>query len=237
MAMTHQSRFSDVCGTIDELKRLLRDDYAEVALDPEAAIAPLLADARFMLGRMRTRLAEYEEFKERLREVLLLMDCLAEVHAQPADEGLRSLGHCIRSGEDFGSSPVLDMEAAAESIRAVAGSQEDRLRGFMDLALKAGELFEGIRGARPWLMAAAESAEFVDELVREYQAWMPPEPHRSELLKFLAASRATVVPAAEPGSDPVVQFHDGGAMRMSLVRYDAEIRNFRPASRPGSTGA
>ena len=108
----------------------------------------------------------------------------------------------------------------------------------MDLALRTGEIFNGVRGARPWLMADEESAGFVEELVREYQAWMPPEPHRSELLKLLAASRATVVPAPEPGSDPVVQFHDGGAIRMSLVRYDPGIRNFRPAPfRPDSTGA
>ena len=191
-----------------------------------------------MLDRMRNRLAEYEEFRERLREVLALMDRLDDVHVQPADEANGFLRHSIQSRETFANSAIADIEAAAEAIRSVAGSQEDRLRAFMDLALRTGESFEEIRGARPWLMADEESADFLEELVREYQAWMPPEPHRSELLKLLAVSRATVVPAAEPGSDPVVQFHDGGAIRLSLVRHDPGIGNFRPAPfRPGSAGA
>ena len=155
-----------------------------------------------------------------------------------ADEANGFLRHCIQSRETFASSSMAGMEAAAEVIRSVAGSQEDRLRAFMDLALRTGELFDAIRGARPWLMAEEESADFVEELVRQFQAWMPPEPHRSELLRYLASSRATVVPGAEPGSDPVVQFHDGGAIRMSLVRYDSGIENFHPAPfRPGATGA
>ena len=51
--------FSDVCGTMDELRRLLCEEYEHIARDPAGLVNPLLEDALFMLGRMRNRQEEY----------------------------------------------------------------------------------------------------------------------------------------------------------------------------------
>jgi Asp-tRNA(Asn)/Glu-tRNA(Gln) amidotransferase C subunit len=237
MEMTGNTKLSDVCGTIDEMKCLLHEEHAVVAANPAAAIAPLLADALFMLDRMEVRMAEYEDFRSRLARVLSALERVESVDRQPADDAAEFLRQSIRSEEAFRQAAVEEMGEAGEAIRVVAGTQEDRLRAFMDLALEAGRLFDEIRGNRPWLMGEVESADLAEEIGRKYQAWMPPEPHRTELLKFVATSRATVLPPTEPGTSPVVQFYGGGAIPLSLVRYDPAIENFHPASfRPGPTG-
>ncbi len=129
------------------------------------------------------------------------------------------------------------MDEAAEAIRTVAGTQESRLRSFKDLALKVYSLFGEICGDRAWLIDEANSKSFIEKLKRKYQAWLPPQPHREMLLKFLQNSRAYVLKETEAGKEPVVQFEDGGSILMSQVRYDPKIQNFHPASfKPAPTG-
>lgn len=235
--MPRQTRFSDVCGTIDEIKRLVHEDRDRTAADPSVAIAPLIEDALFMLDRMKERLGDNKAFRDQLGEMLSLMDELEDIDVDPALEAARSVQDRLRAGTVLGNDELTEIGDSGEEIRRVAGDMETRLRAYMDLALKIHDAFEALRGSRPWLMAEDEAESFADELKRTHQAWLPPEPHRSELLRFLLASRATVIPAEEPGAEPTVQFADGGAIPMSRVRYDPAIRNFHPSSyMPGPSG-
>ena len=62
-----KTSFSDVCGTMDELKRLLHEEHERVVAGPVELIEPLLDDARYMLDRMRHRLETYRGFRARFR--------------------------------------------------------------------------------------------------------------------------------------------------------------------------
>jgi len=234
---TRQTRFSDVCGTMDELKRLLYEEYDHVASDPDTTAKPLLDDALSMLERMRSRLEAYAEFREQIRDVLSRMDAVDEVDYREGQEALARIGENLRA---MRSGQEVDVDAVgtlAEDVRAVASALEHRLRAYKDLVLKVCDLLIRVRGDRAWIISgdAAESLE--THFRRRYQAWLPPEPHCSKLLERLTSSLAYVVEGQLPDGEPEVHFMDGGAMPMSAVRWDPHVENFHPASyRPAPTG-
>lgn len=232
---SRQTRFSDVCGSIDELKRLLHEQDEKEASNRRDGMDSLLKDALFMLERMKGRLGEYKEFRKQIGQALSSLNQTEEVKTQKAEEAIASLHNCIQSKEVFEKTGLGKMDEAAESIRTVAGAQEDRLRRHKDLALKIEEYFQEICGDRPWLIKEADVPSFHERVRRKYQAWLPPKPHADMLLEFLQDSRAYVLDKEEAGQEPLIQFEDGGSITMSQVRYDAKIRNFHPASfRPAS---
>ena len=67
---SRQTRFSDVCGTMDELKRLHHEEHETVARDPIAVIKPLLEDAMYMLNGMQERIGEYDDYRNRVRAAM-----------------------------------------------------------------------------------------------------------------------------------------------------------------------
>lgn len=234
---TRETRFSDVCGTIDELKRLLAEEYERVAADSQGIVDPLLEDTVFMTDRMDRRFREYGECREKLKELCSLMERVAEVDRAAVAEAAESFQERVKDRGSFESESVPEMNDWAEAIRAVANAQEGTLRSCMDLWLKVGELFQRVKGTRAWVVSADEKESFVGEVARKYQAWLPPEPHRAKLFWFLRDSRASIVEGAGPGDEPGIQFEDGGRIPLSRVRYDENIENFYPATfKPAPTG-
>ena len=230
-----QTRFSDVCGTMDEMKRLLHEEPERPFSDPDTAATPLIEDAAFMLRRMKMRLEEYIHLAEDARCILSQMDGARAPEIQKAWDALDRLDNCLKSGSVGPDISIVD--SAAEEVRRIASALEHRLRANKDAMLKLHELFLQIRGARAWIVSAEDGESHEAAMRRKHQAWLPPEPHCRELLKMLAASRAFVADSEDSDGDPVVQFMDGGAMRMSQVRWDPGIKNFHPASfRPAATG-
>jgi len=59
---TRQTRFSDVCGTLDEIKRMLYEQPEEAASE-SAQLVALVDDVALLLPRMCIRLREYEQFR------------------------------------------------------------------------------------------------------------------------------------------------------------------------------
>jgi hypothetical protein len=83
-APARRTRFSDVCGTIDELKRLLHQEPESSVAQPQV-LESLIDDALFMEARMEVRLKQY-------RGHFL-------THARPSQEWARTrLGERMRSG-------------------------------------------------------------------------------------------------------------------------------------------
>jgi hypothetical protein len=68
------------------------------------------------------------------------------------------------------------------------------------------------------------------------EAWLPPSPHREEIVDWLRRGRAALLsdeeaarfPAGPQGREPLVQFEDGGVMPLRAVRWSDEVRNFYP---------
>jgi len=232
-----QTSFSDVCGTMDELKRLLHEEYEKVSLEPSATINPLLSDALFMLGRMKNRIEEYKTFQKKLRCIFSQLERIEDVDIKKAEDAIAILRDHTKSKETFENADTEKMSEFAERIRSVASALEHCLRTYKDLALKIHDSFVEIKGKRPWLITEDVKLSLVQAVKREHQAWLPPEPHGSKLLEWLSASRAHIPEQRGPDSEPVVQFEDGGCILMSQVRWNHEIQNFHPASfKPGSTG-
>ena len=169
-----QTRYSDVCGTTDAFKTLLRNEYDQVASDPRGILDPLIEDALYMIGRMRTRREAYLVYVEQIRETLDQLASVEDPGDRDAEDGARTIRECIQSPEAFRRAAVEEIEGAAERIRRVAGNHERMLRQYKDLALKLHELFTAIKGSRPWLVEEEEKGSLLEALQRQYQAWLPP---------------------------------------------------------------
>lgn len=226
------TRFSDVCGTMDELRRLLAEERESVAGDPASFLGPLTEDAGFMLERMGARLAEYEAFAEHLRELSAIAQESESVDLRAAESALRALRQRAASREAFAAAPEKEMGELAETVRDAASAQEARLRKFKDVCIKLGALLDEVRGGRPWGPSEEELSSFRSEILAKYAAWLPPRPHLGRLLERLEQTTAHVMDPGKPGAEPLVQFEDGGVIRMSKIRYDEQVRNFHPAGAP-----
>ena len=224
-----QTRYSDVCGTTDAFKALLKNEYDRVASDPRGILDPLVEDALYMIGRMRTRREAYLAFQEQVRGILEQLALVEDPGDRDAEDGARAIRECIASSEAFRGAGVEEIEGAAERIRRVAGNHEQMLRQYKDLALKLHEQFTAIKGSRPWLVEEEDKGSLLEALRRQYQAWLPPGPHCDHLLDWLSRARAAVLEERLPDGQPAVQFEDGGSIPMSQVRYDTEVKNFHPA--------
>jgi len=230
-----QTRFSDVCGTMDELKRLWEEERDKVFKGPENCVEPLLEDALFMLSRMNERLKEYRSFVEEVRRCIELMEKVEEADLEGAEKAADFIRSYVKSTKGPEGAEFEKLDDAAESIRSVANDQESRLRTCKELALKIYASFMKVKGNRKWLLEEGEDLK--GNLEKKYQAWLPPEPHKEKILEFLVKSRAYVIEASQPGEQPTVRFEDGGLIPMSRVRWDPDIQNFYPAGfKPSSTG-
>lgn len=166
-----QTRFSDVCGTIDELKRLL-EVGDKVFESPEDYVEPLLEDALFMLLRMNGRLKEYRSFAEEVRRCIELMEKVEEADLEGAKKAVDFIRSYVKSAKGPEGTELEKLDHAAESIRSVANDQEGRLRTCKELALKIYDGFMKIKGNREWLLEEGEKMK--ENLEKKYQAWLPP---------------------------------------------------------------
>ena len=141
------TKFRDVCGCVDYIKGVLKDDPASVQADPHK-FDQLLDHALYMIDRMYKREDEYRQF---------LID-IAAICANPpkgpdpkmaskAAEEIRILLH--EHPEDVAKYVEL-LNSLAEDVRHVASKQEKCLREHMEAAIKIHRLYMGVKGARNW---------------------------------------------------------------------------------------
>ncbi len=211
---TRITRFSDVCGTIDEIKRILR----EGALDTGGEEArDLLADVTFMLDRMDARAREYLVFA---REIRALADRMGEIDPSPRPTS-EPLETRVVAAIDSSARGVEEICTDLEAARDVANRLEQTLRRYRESAARLYEAHAGIRGERNW--SGDEGGP--DELAAHVHAWLPPSPHREIVLDWLSRGRVHVV-ESDPGQPPVAVFEDGGEMPLHTARWSEDIRNF-----------
>ena len=234
--VTRQTHFSDVCGTMDEYKRLHGEEYERVLDDPAALLPPLLEDARYMLLRMQQRIGEYDDYRARVASALRRMGEEPPTDTEPAERALAFLDDLARAQGDYAATGIPEIADLAEAIRSVASSLEHELRSRMELALELNRLFVEIKRDRPWVLDDGDTGSYKERMAAKYQSWLPSEPHRSVLLERLASAGAEVIESDQPGAEPMVQFDDGGSMAMSQVRYDTTVRNFHPANHKPAPG-
>ena len=224
MADLRQTRFSDVCGTVDELKRMLNEG-------PEAGTPGVLAgfveDCVHMLERMELRLGEFQRFRD---EVAALSGRMREIGESRKPYGLEVADRLMRrfaEGRALSAEEAVRLSDQAEEVRSVAGEMEQLLRRYKEAAMQMGRLCREVEGGRGWDREGEEAGEA--GMGERLAAWLPPPPHRERILEYLKKGRAHLLPA-EAGELPLVQFEDGGVIALSAVRYSEAVANFVPAS-------
>ena len=232
-----RTRFSDVCGTIDELKRLLHDEPEGSAAQPQV-LEDLIDDALFMEARMEARLRQYQVFREQVIAIAEQLGDLSESRRQEAVAQAAPLKGALGKGRPLTAAERANAVARAEAIRAVAQHLEDTLGRYKTLALTLERAYRAIQGNRSWVLDEDEARATALPGEAEWMRWLPPSPHRERIIHYLQAGRAHLLPPAEPTADgqweqpPLVQFEDGGVMPLPAVRWAAEVRNFHPVEAP-----
>jgi len=226
------SRYSDVCGTVDELKRVLFEEPEIVPTDP-ASLDSLLGDALGMLDRMETRLTEYEAFGQEITAVAAALSMI-ETGLPPVEDEAAALRALLSQGHALTDQQRDQAVVYAEAVRAVAQGMENRLYRYKELALALGRAYQGVMGGRHWVLTdPEEQTEAPLPGEPAWSRWLPSSPHRERILRYLSAGRAHLAPptGAEEGP-PLIQFEDGGLMPLPVVRWSEEVRNFHPADAP-----
>ena len=236
-----QTRFKDVCGSIDELKRVLYEEPQRAPTET-AALESLIDDALSMLARMELRLSEYEAFRG---TVQTLAAELQQIGGSRRSEGIaaaRALRSQLPRGRPLTGEAREAAVASAEAIRDAAQDVENKMSRYKALALELERAYRQVKGERVWVLDEAEAARAA-ALPGEpaWSRWLPPSPHRERILRLLQADGAHLLTAAElvtlrgeappPGADdpPFVQFSDGGVIALPRVRWSDELRNFYAA--------
>jgi hypothetical protein len=237
-----QTRYRDVCGSVDELKRLLFEEPDRAAAEPQVLEA-LVEDMLYMLARMEQRLMEYEQFRA---EVLEATAALRQIGGSRRAEAL-DLAPVLRAQLPHGTALTPTARdaavASAEAIRDVAQDVENKMSRYKTLALAIEAAYRMVRGPRAWVLdeAEAEAAALPGE--PEWARWLPPSPHRERILRHLRSGRAHLLTAEEMASlrgtgapvddgPPWVQFSDGGVMALPNVKWSDEIANFYSSETP-----
>ena len=115
---SRQTRFSDVCGTMDELKRLHHEEHETVTRDPIAVIKPLLEDAMYMLNGMQERIGEYDDYRNRVRAAMGRLEKEIRTVIDPAITAMKFMEDAMESNQRYGATDVADISNAAEAIQS-----------------------------------------------------------------------------------------------------------------------
>lgn len=152
------TRHVDVCGTVDELKRILEHEPERADAHPEELVA-LLDHALAMLRRMEQRLGAYRDFARAVSERAGEMARLEHPDHAPVPDLAEQLRRRISAGGAEVTRHLREVFAAAEAIRKIAGDTEQVLYRHRDLAIEVGRLYEQIRGAREWKTQPDDEAQ------------------------------------------------------------------------------
>ena len=146
-AQAGQTRHRDVCGCVEEIEGVLRDDPASVEVDPHK-FDQLLDDALYMISRMYKREEAYKKF---------VADVTA-ICAQPpkgpepskAYEGAKELKRLLHDQPADVAKNLDRLNSLADDVRDVASNQEKCLADYKKLAIQINSLYKAIKGARNW---------------------------------------------------------------------------------------
>ncbi|HEX2186091.1 MAG TPA: hypothetical protein VHN78_11370, partial [Chloroflexota bacterium] len=239
------TRYSDVCGGTDELKRILNEErsFASTATGRETLLG-LVDDGRYMLARMEERLREYQRFRAELLRLVQQLQAIEEPRLQQAAAEAERIRAILQpdagpQGAQLSDATVEEIVQRAEEIRQVANDMEGALRRHKEAAIAVGRAYVALRGSRGWddgiqeLAADAGTASGAAEggaaeggaaeggaasarlPAGVPEAWLPPAPHREVVLDWLRRGRAVLLSEAE-----AARFPPGPQGREPLVQFE-----------------
>ena len=146
---TRQTHYSDVCGTIDEFKKVL-EEKPEMAQSHPAYLFELIDDACYMLSRMQGRRGKYREFAAAVASVSEALSHVGGPEPEDAYGKADEIRDFLESKPDNVTEGLQELYELAEGIRDVANNMEGTLKAYSDLSKELGKLYTQIRGSRKW---------------------------------------------------------------------------------------
>ncbi len=147
-APENATKHVDVCGTIDEIEKWLKEEPDGAERDPER-LQELLQHATGMCRRMERRWQAYQEFASRVAAASVRMSEVTGPSCRQIDANARETSEAAHA-EGHSEGDYDRLVVSVERIRDVANGLEGTLRGFRDLATELAATYEDIRGARNW---------------------------------------------------------------------------------------
>jgi hypothetical protein len=141
-----ESRFYDVCGTVDEILGKVHEGRP---LNQEE-IGALLSDILYMLDRMARRGEQYRAFFARVQAVA--ETALADV-PPPAWEAagrVQAFGDALGMEGSQGALETAEVVARGEHARSLAQDTEDYISRCKSAAMQVCRLYADVKGGRAW---------------------------------------------------------------------------------------
>ena len=147
---SRQTNYSDVCGSIDELKKLLAEKPEMAQSDPDR-LFELIDDACYMLSRMQRRREKYREFADAVKSVSERLDQIAGPDTENAFQKADELRNALKNEPEKVTEKLKYLHELTEDVRDVANPMEKEvLYVYRDLAIELGKLYAEIKGNRKW---------------------------------------------------------------------------------------
>lgn len=147
---TRQTNYTDVCGTIDELKKLLKEKPKMVEYSP-ARFFELIDDVCYMISRMQTRQEKYRQFAEAVMSVAQKLNQVSGPDIGYAYQKADELRDLLRREPGNVTEKLDQLYEMAEGMRDVAnGMEKDVLYAYRDLAKELGKIYAEVKGSRKW---------------------------------------------------------------------------------------
>ena len=144
-----QTKHPDVCGTIDELKELLKDQ-PELAKSAPDLLDHLLGDACYMISRMQRRREAYKRFVTDIAALCKRMEAVGGPNSEEAYKKADEMRAFLRNSPEDVTDKLEELYKLAEGVRRVAGDLENSLSACRDVAIEVGRLYREIKGGRTW---------------------------------------------------------------------------------------
>ncbi len=148
--VSRQTNYSDVCGTIDEFKRLLKDD-PEIAKNNPSRLFELVDDIFYLLSRMQRR---RDVYKEAVESISILVEKMKQVSGPNIEDAYQkgdTLKDFLINTPEKASENLEYLYEIVEGIRDVANRMEkDVLYLYRDLFIELGEIYNQVKGSREW---------------------------------------------------------------------------------------
>lgn len=148
--VSRQTNYCDVCGTIDEFKRLLKDEPEIVKRNP-SRLFELIDDIFYLLSRMQRR---REVYKEAVEVIETLVEKMKQVEGPDTEEAYQRgkiLKDLLKNTPEKASQNLEYLYEVVEGIRDVANRMEKEvLYPYRDLFIELGEIYNQVKGSREW---------------------------------------------------------------------------------------
>ncbi len=148
-SVVRQTHYTDVCGSLDELKRIEAEEPERVGSEA-AHITELLDDIQHMMERMHRRWDVYKEAADALLAAAQQMQAITGPDVPGGLAKLAEMRQFLLERPDEVADNVPWLHKTAEEVRSVAGNNEQTLYAYREAWIEAGAQYLRVKGSRAW---------------------------------------------------------------------------------------